>query len=336
MEDVLICEICGHRANLTLQSHIRYKHNMPINQYKMAYPLSEIYSKIYREKIAEGNKKYLQDPEWVEKHREALKKAQNTPEAKLNHSNGANKYYSSQTPEEKVKQKETVRISWKNSLTRKNRVKALGEAHRSEEGRNNHSMATKSFHEGLTPEQKQAFRDNLKQTWAKPDLREKIIELSKIGLIAAMSPEGRARNKEAQNRPELREKRRIAAKKRLHNLLLNRQKYSGLNAFLKSKMEETGLNPIPEYEIGPYSVDFCFPDKRLVVEADGDWWHANPEFMQERRLTELHPIQKKMTLLDKRKNTYLMNHDWKLLRFWERDIKSNPEICLTKIKEILA
>lgn len=41
-------------------------------------------------------------------------------------------------------------------------------------------------------------------------------------------------------------------------------------------MSDAGLEPEKEYPIGPYYVDFCFPENKLVIEADGDWWHANP------------------------------------------------------------
>ena len=112
-------------------------------------------------------------------------------------------------------------------------------------------------------------------------------------------------------------------------------KYSKLNAFLRLKMSDAGLEPEKEYPIGPYYVDFCFPENKLVIEADGDWWHANPEFMRERNIIELHPIQKKMARLDKAKNTYLKNHGWRILRFWERDIYKKIDNCIQTIKNSL-
>lgn len=84
-----------------------------------------------------------------------------------------------------------------------------------------------------------------------------------------------------------------------------------------------------------YSKEYTDFLRKRIVEADGDWWHANPEFMRERKITKLHSIQKKMIRLDKAKNIYLKNHEWKLLRFWERDIYNNTELCLHKIKEAL-
>ena len=30
-------------------------------------------------------------------------------------------------------------------------------------------------------------------------------------------------------------------------------------------------------QFGPYFVDFCFPERKLIVEVDGDYWHSLPK-----------------------------------------------------------
>jgi len=237
------------------------------------------------------------------------------------------------------KRKDVSLKSWKNDEIRFNRVEALKKAHNSPEAKKNHSKATTKFCENLTPEQRTKKNNVLKEIWAKPENRKKLDVLSKIGLKAAMAPEGRKNFLIAQRTPEIREKRSLCAKKNISKILLSRKRYSKLNEFLENKLILAGyikkIDFIPEYSIGPYVVDFCFQKSMLVVEADGDWWHANPEFMKERNITTLHPIQKKMNGLDKAKNSYLKNHGWRLLRFWERDLHKNSECCITKIKEAL-
>jgi very-short-patch-repair endonuclease len=224
-------------------------------------------------------------------------------------------------------------LSWKNPEIRKKRIEALQEAHRSEKGRKNHSRALKKYFSD--PENLKERKQALKETWAKPENKVKIIEIAKMGSIAALSPKGRRNLNRANQNPELRKSRSLVAKKYVHKRMLNKDKYSKLNKFLEEKMNSIGLFPVREYPLGPYAVDFCFVDEKLVIEADGDFWHANPEFLKEKGRTELYSMQKRTITLDKAKNTYLKNHGWKLLRFWERDIKSNPEECLRKIQASL-
>jgi very-short-patch-repair endonuclease len=205
-------------------------------------------------------------------------------------------------------------------------VVALQNAHRSEEVRKNHSQATKGFHAALSKDQKQAFRDNLKATWAKPGNREKILELSKIGLKKAMSPEGIKNRNLANLRPEVIEKRR----KNAVNRLLKQPVVSGLNIKFGAALHQAGLCPEAEYPVYPYVVDFCFPEKRLIVEVDGDYWHGNPSLY-----TEFDRIQTKTRHKDKSENTFCKNQGWILLRFWETDINKNIHTCIKRVSEVL-
>jgi very-short-patch-repair endonuclease len=189
-------------------------------------------------------------------------------------------------------------------------VEAIQKAHKSEEVRKKHSDATKAFM--AVPENLEARKKKLKETWAKPENRQKILELAIIGLKAANSPEGLKNRALANLRPEVKKKRSEIAKRNTYKRMINKDKYSKLNKFFEQKMNENNLYPEHEYPMGPYAVDFCFPENKLVIEADGDFWHANPEFLKERNKTFLYPFQKKTIALDKAKNTYLRNHGWKL------------------------
>lgn len=65
-------------------------------------------------------------------------------------------------------------------------------------------------------------------------------------------------------------------------------------------------------------VDFYLPDYNLVIEADGDYWH-NLE---------------RQKIKDKRRNEKLKVLNYRILRFWEHDIKKNLQQCLNKIEEV--
>jgi len=82
--------------------------------------------------------------------------------------------------------------------------------------------------------------------------------------------------------------------------------------------------------------DFVFPELKVIIECDGDFWHANPvKYASKKR----YPAQKNTLRLDKAKNAYIKKVDggtWELHRFWETDIKKNVGNCVNQIKELKA
>ncbi len=83
-----------------------------------------------------------------------------------------------------------------------------------------------------------------------------------------------------------------------------------------------------------FTCDFCFPKHKLIIECDGDYWHANPSKYSD----NLEPIQKKMIRRDKSKDGYIRtidNSSWTLLRFWESDIEKDVSKCVDKIENII-
>jgi very-short-patch-repair endonuclease len=72
--------------------------------------------------------------------------------------------------------------------------------------------------------------------------------------------------------------------------------------------------------------DFYLPDLNLLIECDGDYWHANPSLYQ----TKDH-IQKYNETNDNIKNKLALDSGICLLRFWESDIlKENFSEILSK------
>jgi very-short-patch-repair endonuclease len=77
--------------------------------------------------------------------------------------------------------------------------------------------------------------------------------------------------------------------------------------------------------------DFYLKDYNLLIEADGDYWHANPNKYQDATL--LTEIQKTNIENDKFKNELAKSNGYNLLRFWETDIKKR-RFKLKLLKEI--
>ncbi len=72
-----------------------------------------------------------------------------------------------------------------------------------------------------------------------------------------------------------------------------------------------------QHPIGPYIVDFCCLEHRLVVELDGGHHAAQ--------------IQ-----ADERRTAFLMQHGYRVLRFWDHDVLGNREAVLQVIDQALS
>lgn len=77
--------------------------------------------------------------------------------------------------------------------------------------------------------------------------------------------------------------------------------------------------------------DIYIPSKNLVIECDGDFWHANPNYYP----TPKYQRQIDKIERDKIKDNYLKEHGYKLLRFWEDDILNDKEMVRTKLNDII-
>jgi very-short-patch-repair endonuclease len=85
---------------------------------------------------------------------------------------------------------------------------------------------------------------------------------------------------------------------------------------------------------GYHTVDFFIPSCTLVIQVDGDYWHANPLFYGQDG-KPLSKAQKKVQQRDSACNTFLSNRGIPFLRFWEHDLKTQLDACVIQIKEKL-
>lgn len=76
--------------------------------------------------------------------------------------------------------------------------------------------------------------------------------------------------------------------------------------------------------------DFGSKKYKILVEVNGDYWHANPLIYDHNKLNK---IQKEKVLLDIKKKDLAEKHGFKLFYIWEKDIKENNFEIINKIKE---
>jgi G:T-mismatch repair DNA endonuclease (very short patch repair protein) len=80
-----------------------------------------------------------------------------------------------------------------------------------------------------------------------------------------------------------------------------------------------------------YQYDFRVKDTNILIEVQGDYWHANPKiYTKPDELTErqLFKIEQ-----DKKKAKFAANHGYRILYIWEQDIKNNNFSSLYELLE---
>lgn len=85
---------------------------------------------------------------------------------------------------------------------------------------------------------------------------------------------------------------------------------------IKEVLEENNIQYEHPFKFNDkFLCDFAIVDKKIIVECDGDYWH-NREDIKKR---------------DRSKNAYIRKCGWEILRFWEKDINNNINMCKNKI-----
>jgi DNA mismatch endonuclease (patch repair protein) len=82
--------------------------------------------------------------------------------------------------------------------------------------------------------------------------------------------------------------------------------------------------------------DIVLLNKKVVIFVDGEFWHGY-KWAKKKKKIKAHrdywiPKIEKTIKRDKNYNFKLMKAGWKVLRFWEQEIKKDLQKCMTKIK----
>ncbi|HBR21063.1 MAG TPA: very short patch repair endonuclease [Nitrospiraceae bacterium] len=84
--------------------------------------------------------------------------------------------------------------------------------------------------------------------------------------------------------------------------------------------------------------DIVFPNRKIIIFIDGCFWHKCPMcFIKPETRTEF--WMKKINSnvkRDRKVNKILTNEGWTVLRFWEHDIKQEPERIISELLALFA
>jgi len=105
---------------------------------------------------------------------------------------------------------------------------------------------------------------------------------------------------------------------------------SSIEKTLYYSLKQKNLEPKTQYPLKVTQIDIAFPEKKLAIYCDGDYWHANP---RKYNLKDLNVAQSRNIKNDEKNIKFLTENGWKILRFWEYDINNDLENCVNKIVE---
>lgn len=85
--------------------------------------------------------------------------------------------------------------------------------------------------------------------------------------------------------------------------------------------------------------DICFKKKKIAIFCDSEFWHGkylleNKYIPKTNRNYWISKIKNNIER-DIKVNEELRNHNWTVLRFWQKDIEKNLEECIKKIQQFV-
>ena len=110
--------------------------------------------------------------------------------------------------------------------------------------------------------------------------------------------------------------------------------------YFRKKLWRLGYRYRKNYSKLPGKPDIVFVKKKVVIFIDGEFWHGfewdtkKPRILSNRDYW-INKIERNIER-DKRISITLEQQGWQVLRFWSRDIKNDPDACLTNVRDVLS
>jgi len=111
---------------------------------------------------------------------------------------------------------------------------------------------------------------------------------------------------------------------------------TGLERQLRSELDRLSIKYVTYPEYLPGKPDIVFPDKRLIIFVDGDFWHGYrfPAWQG-----KVPPFWRKKIgdtrLRDQRNFKKLRKLGWKVIRIWQHQIKKDKDAQVGRILKAL-
>ncbi len=114
-----------------------------------------------------------------------------------------------------------------------------------------------------------------------------------------------------------------------------RRQNTSIEKIIEILLIENGIAYLKQFKIfytnNKYKMyDFYIPQSKILIEADGDYWHGNPS-----RYTTLSVVQQNRVYLDRSQDAYLKTCGFYEIRFWENEIWNKYAHCAKRLQDLL-
>lgn len=131
----------------------------------------------------------------------------------------------------------------------------------------------------------------------------------------------------------------LTPEQRRKNMQAIKGKDTKIEIMLRQKLWEKGYRYRKNYKNLPGRPDIVFLKLKIAIFCDSEFWHGyNWEDKKKRLGTNREFWIKKIETnmeRDKKVNEKLISDGWIVLRFWETEIKKNPDNCIKIIEEAI-
>jgi DNA mismatch endonuclease (patch repair protein) len=125
-----------------------------------------------------------------------------------------------------------------------------------------------------------------------------------------------------------------AARKRC--MKANKDKNTSIELILRRRLSSRGLRYRLHYKL-PGRPDIVFVSKKAAVFVDGCFWHKCPKCFQmpKSNLKYWRPKLKRNVRRARQVNRLLIKDGWRVKRYYECKIRSNPDAAVKEIIQLL-
>ena len=124
---------------------------------------------------------------------------------------------------------------------------------------------------------------------------------------------------------------------RRYNMSRIQAKNTGPEVKLRKLLYAEGIRGYRIHYDLPGKPDIVFTKKKIAIFIDGCFWHKCPACFQEPETRKEFWTKKIQSNVDRDKkvNELLKDDGWTILRFWEHDVRKNPDAIVKQISEMI-
>jgi DNA mismatch endonuclease, patch repair protein len=130
----------------------------------------------------------------------------------------------------------------------------------------------------------------------------------------------------------------LTQEQRKLNMSRIRGKNTGPEVKLRKLLSASGNRGYRIHFNLPGKPDIVFTRMKIAIFIDGCFWHRCPVCFQEPETRKEFWMKKIQSNIDRDKkvNEQLKEGGWTVMRFWEHDVRKNPDAIVKKISEMTA